>query len=553
MNSADIWRLLAGIALFILGMNFLESALRRLGGRPFKLFLKKQTTHKLRGILGGAAVTGILQSSSIVNLMVLAFVGAGVIKMQNALALMLGSNLGTTFTSWIIATVGFKINIESLSLPITGVAGIFWALTSRDTILKQWFSFSLGFGLILLGLDFMKDGVEELVQRVDLSGFMKYHAIIFILVGMAITSLVQSSGVTVALVLSALNVGAIDLTAGAAIVLGAEIGTTIKLLIASVGDIPDKKRVALGNFLFNVLTAVVVLLILRPLLYMITDLIGIHDRVIALVFFQSTVNVISILLFFPLLAPFGRFLENRFREKETDTGYIHKVRPDETELGIVALQKEIRRFIFRVTDFLMNCYKLNLPLVPPEIHAKEQKFRSVAETYDFIKVLHGDIQQYAARLRSSLNEPALIEQHDKEISALRNAMYAGKSMKDAWQDAEMLENSSNEFKFGFYKSSRSGVENFLEEIIQIIHREAGTRKESLVALYQKVAEQYTNTVKELYHGSQLRNLPDKDITTIINYNRELYTAKKSLLFAVKDQFLSEQDADIFNEMPGFIR
>ncbi len=110
-DMADIGKRVAGSGICILGLGFREDALKQIAGRPFKLFLRKQTSGKLKGILGGAVVTGILQSSSVVNIMVLAFVGAGGIKMQNALALMLGSNLGTTFTSWIIALVGFKINI----------------------------------------------------------------------------------------------------------------------------------------------------------------------------------------------------------------------------------------------------------------------------------------------------------------------------------------------------------------------------------------------------------------------------------------------------------
>src|SRR5688572_24385198 len=122
--SFDIWKSLAGVAIFLLGMKFLEDSLRQLAGRPFKLFLKKQTSNKLKAIGGGAIVTGLLQSSSVVGLMVLAFVGAGVITMQNALAIFLGANLGTTINSWIVALLGFKFNIESFALPITAVAGI---------------------------------------------------------------------------------------------------------------------------------------------------------------------------------------------------------------------------------------------------------------------------------------------------------------------------------------------------------------------------------------------------------------------------------------------
>src|SRR5580765_2025640 len=131
MNSLfQIWKLLAGIAIFLLGMRFLEESLRHLAGRPFKLFLRKQTSSKVKAIFGGAIVTGILQSSSVVNLMVLAFVGANVIQMQNALAVILGANLGTTLDSWIVAGIGFKFNIESIAFPIAGVSGIIFSLSN---------------------------------------------------------------------------------------------------------------------------------------------------------------------------------------------------------------------------------------------------------------------------------------------------------------------------------------------------------------------------------------------------------------------------------------
>jgi len=151
----DIWKLLAGIAIFLLGMKFLEESLQQMAGRPFKLFLKKQTSSKPKAILGGALVTGIMQSSSIVNLMVLAFVGANVIQMQSALAVILGANLGSTFTNWIIATIGFKFNIDSISFPLTGVFGIMMLLSNKESRWHQWSSFLFGFGFLFVGLNYI--------------------------------------------------------------------------------------------------------------------------------------------------------------------------------------------------------------------------------------------------------------------------------------------------------------------------------------------------------------------------------------------------------------
>ncbi len=148
--SFELSKMAAGVGLFLLGVSFLEESLRKLAGRTFKIFLKRQTTNKLKAVAGGAIVTGVLQSSSVVNLMVLAFVGAGVLTMQNALAVILGANIGTTLTSWIVATLGFKINIESLAYPIVGVFGIAMVMLPRENRGYHWSKFLFGFGLLRL-------------------------------------------------------------------------------------------------------------------------------------------------------------------------------------------------------------------------------------------------------------------------------------------------------------------------------------------------------------------------------------------------------------------
>ena len=119
----DIWRLAAGLGLFLFGMHELEEALKQLAGRPFKRFLRQYTAKPLRGIIAGALTTAALQSSSVVSLIVLAFVGTGIITLASAISIVFGSNLGTTATGWIVATVGFKLDIEALALPLIAMGG----------------------------------------------------------------------------------------------------------------------------------------------------------------------------------------------------------------------------------------------------------------------------------------------------------------------------------------------------------------------------------------------------------------------------------------------
>ena len=131
----DLWRLAAGLGCFLFGMHQLEQSLKHLTGRPFKKFLREHTSHPLKGVLAGALTDGGLQSSSVVSLIVLAFVGTGIISLASAIGIVFGSNLGTTATGWIVATIGFKLDIEVLSLPLIalGGLGVVWSRSgSRD-------------------------------------------------------------------------------------------------------------------------------------------------------------------------------------------------------------------------------------------------------------------------------------------------------------------------------------------------------------------------------------------------------------------------------------
>ncbi|HRO47373.1 Na/Pi symporter [Agriterribacter sp.] len=552
--TPDTWKLLAGIAIFLLGMHFLEKALKSLTGRSFKLFLKKKTSNKPAAIAGGAIVTAVLQSSSVVNLMVLAFAGAGVITMHNALAIMLGSNLGTTVSSWIIVTLGFKLNIESFALPVIGIAGIAMMLVGKDSRWHNWCMFFLGFGFLFFGLSFIRTSIEQTVQQLDLSILNEKPAILFLLVGLLITSLIQSSSATVAIVLSALHVNAISLFAAMAIVLGSEIGTTVKLVLASVKGVAVKKRVALGNLLFNVVNALLIFIFLGPINKLITSVIGIHDNLIALIFFQTLTNLTGIIIFYPFLEIFGRFLEKRFISTDNETAYIHKVKVTDTELAMLALEKEAQHFIYHVCIFSLNAFDCKAgknnpfslsPLFEPE---------KLPGKYEYIKHLHGEVQTYSIRLQNATADKEQQSRIHQLISSFRNSMYAAKNIKDALPDIDQLKKSSNDLKFEFYLRTKKRVGNFIERAIALLGADPiPSNFEQLSSIYSTTQEGYNTTLRELYRESVLKNVNEVEFSTIVNFNREMYTAEKSVVFALKDYLLRGNEEDYFDELPGFIR
>jgi phosphate:Na+ symporter len=549
----QVWELLAGVVIFIIGMHWLEDALKRIAGRPFKLFLKKQTSNKVKGILGGALVTALLQSSSVVNIMVLAFVGAKVLQMENALALMLGSNLGTTFTSWIIALIGFKINIEALAWPLTGIAGLIWTMLSPHNRFYSWIQFLLGFGFLLLGLYFMQTGVTSSLEHIDLLQFNRFPLIVFLILGAVITTIVQASSATIALTLSVLHAGGISLEAAAAIVLGAEIGTTSKLLILAQGKLVEKKRVALGNFLFNTISSVLAFVAISPLLHIIQNWVGIKDELASLAFFQTLVNLLGIILFFPFLKLFGRFLQNLYSNNKQDTSFIHKVSIKEPELALMATQEEIKHFMYHTIQYAVEALNIKNFQLPATTWKPSHQFANLDERYDYLKDLHGDIQQYYVQLQASITDKEETVLLDQYVSALRNGMYGAKSLKDARLDADQLRNSSNDIKFGYYQMSGQRMGQFLLEITPFLTGEKAAGIEVLKKEFAELAEQYQHSVMELYGKNRSRELTDIELSTLVNYNRELYTAKKSLLLAVSELKLNPPEASHLRELPGFIR
>ena len=552
-GSIDIWKILAGVAIFLLGIKFLEESLQDLVGRPFKLFLKRQTQNKLKAIGGGAVVTAVLQSSSVVNLMVLAFVGAGLIHMQNALAIILGANLGSTASNWIIATVGFKVNIENFALPVTGIAGLGYVIFNRSSRLYKWSSFLLGFSFLFVGLGYIKIAMDDIVKNVDLGQYQHSPAIIFLLVGFIITTIIQASSATMALTLSALHAGAIDVYDAMAITLGSEVGTTIKLFIASIKGSSVKKRVALGNFLINVITVCVILILLSPVNNLITKVIGVKDDLVALVFFQSLINVVGIILFYPLLNVMGRFLEKRFRSNDDETMFIHKVDTKESSMALFAMEEENRHFIAAVCNYIMSCFGAR------DQHEKEMKLnkrfleQDLTEKYKYFKFLYGEIHTYYIQLQGMISNKEDSEKADRLMSSVRNSMYAAKSFKDALPDKEQLHNSSNDIKFSFYKSTKDEVRKFCEAVQQLLIKERQDSINDLSEIYRSVTTGYTTTLQHLYKDGISKHINETEITTLLNFNREIFTGFKSLVFGVKDLLFDKERSRQLDELPGFIR
>jgi phosphate:Na+ symporter len=549
--------LAAGVGLFLFGMHLLEVSLKNISGRNFKLFLQRITKNSVGAAAGGAIVTSVLQSSSMVSLMVLAFVGAGVFTMKNALAIILGANLGTTIDSWLVATLGFKVQIELAAYPAICIGGLLLMFFNNRKNITYISYFLLGFGLLFLGLSFMKTAMEVHVQAFDFTTYASLPLIVFLGIGFLITLTVQSSSVTMALTLSAIHAGAIGFPVAAAIVLGSETGTTIKVLFSSIGGTSAKKRVALGNLIFNIALTIAAFALLHPILLLITKGFSITDPLIGLVTFSSLINLFSLILFLPFLNPFSRFLERFFTDSDASAAaFIGHATTAEPLTALDLFRRESANFLhlsmlYNLSQFAIDFKALLHNLDDGELK-RSQDFisKTQEENYIFLKQLQGEMQAFYVALRLKLDgEPH--DQLNQLISAVRSSMFSVKCMQDIESNIHNLRRSSKSIKFDFYLHHQKETEALYGPFHALLSSQETVTFQTLQTLFNTIEHNYTSSLNDFYKEAHQASLEDIDLTTVLNFNRELFTSNKAMLMALKDYLLEEQQAALFNEIPVY--
>jgi phosphate:Na+ symporter len=534
VSTTDIWKLIAGIGVFLFAMQHTESALKLLAGRSFKLFLRKHTTNRVKAMLSGALVTGILQSSSVVKFIMLSFLGAGIVSMRNALAVVLSANFGTTLDSWIVATLGFKVDIESFAYPAIGLGGIALMIFSSRKKVAAFCNFIIGFGLLFVGLAYMKDSMAGMVENYDMTRLSGYPLAVFLLAGIVITMLIQSSSATMIIVLSALAAGGIDLLAAAAVVTGAELGTTLKIMLGGLTGLAAKKRVALGDLIFNVVMVTLAFSFLRPLVLLVSEVFGIKDPLISLVLFQSLINFGTILLFFPFLDPFTRFLEKRFRDDHQSVAlHIAKVSPEVPEAAVKALEKEARHFIQRAIDLNIHTFRIEDVAVPGYVTDPKKK-PEPGKQYAELKLLHGEIMAFYSGMRRQELQGAEAAVAEALAGSVRNAMYSAKCMKDISHNVEELSASGNDFKYKWFLHTREKLGEFYHYVVSLLDEHNGEADKKIAAGMDEIRNYYDSFLDTIYKDGAHGKVNEVELSTLVNVNREIYSSCKALLHSLED-------------------
>ncbi len=265
----DLLSLLGAVGLFLYGMKVMSEGLQKAAGDRLRNILGAMTRNRLSGLATGFGITALIQSSSASTVMVVSFVNAGLMTLAQSMAVIMGANVGTTFTAWVIALFGFKVDVSILVLPLIGVA--IPMLFSKNGKTKSIGEFVIGFSFLFMGLSMISKYVPDLQSNPEIFAVLKQYAswgiwsvLIFLLVGLVVTMVIQSSAATFAIVLIMCTKGWITYELACALVLGSNIGTTVTPLLASMSGNVAAKRTAMGHLLFNVLGTVWCLAVFMP-------------------------------------------------------------------------------------------------------------------------------------------------------------------------------------------------------------------------------------------------------------------------------------------------
>jgi phosphate:Na+ symporter len=453
--SPDFKEISAGVAIFLFGMLALEEGFRAFSGGILEKVLHASTNKLWKSISFGFVTTAIMQSSSLVSVLTISFIGAGLIGLTQGIGIILGANIGTTTGAWLMAGFGLKVKISAYAMPmlVFGVILIFQKAKS----LKGIGYVLAGLGFLFLGIHYMKEGFESFKDTIDLASFAVggfKGLLIYIGIGVLATVVMQSSHATIILILAALSVGQITYENAIALTIGANIGTTITAVIGSLSSNIDGKRLAGAHLIFNVVTATITVAIFYQIIDVVNflaDYLGIatDNHTLRLAVFDSLFKVMGVVLFIPFVDMLVRFLERTLKKKET-TAIPHQVNKAEflnnsaLELPFTTLKATLDESK-RLLENTMRIIASSLGIDPDKLFSDQEIITVFADgccesTIDIeeayqqkLKGIYGEIVEFVIRAQSNMEK--------EYINGYHNIKLANRDTIEAVKMAEQLQHN----------------------------------------------------------------------------------------------------------------
>ena len=482
--NEDSKYIVAGVAVFIIGMQFMEDGFKFFSGGILEKLIANSTNTNSKAIFLGITATAILQSSSLIAIIVISFLSAKIISLAGALGVVFGSAVGTTATTWIVSTLGVKIDIAAFALPMIIFGVIFRFYKNRN--FQGFGNILLGLGFVFLGIGYMKDGFEDLKQGIDLAQFAidGYAGIIvYTLIGAFATVIIQSSSATMALTVTALVTGQIVYINAMAIAVGANIGTATTAALGAIVSNANSKRMAVGLFIFKGITAVITL----TSLYLMIDFVdyiskylGIKsdDWAMKLAVFHTLFNLVGLIVFSFFIPKLVIFLKKLFVEDKDN--YISK--PKFLDMEVVAVPfvalKGTRKETIHLYDNATEVLSHAIMLHRHRYIGKSNISKIVKESSDIIdlnidefyesriKSLYSDIIDYSTYFINELDDEKKLYLNDLR-NACRDIAESVKNTKELQKNVRKYISSNNSYIKDEYNFIREAIAKTINTINEI--------------------------------------------------------------------------------------
>jgi phosphate:Na+ symporter len=540
IETFDLWMFLAGLGIFLFGIFLMEESIRLLSGRAFKALIRRYTATPIKGIVSGSVSTAVLQSSSAVSLMVLAFVGAGIMNLVNAIAVMMGAKIGTTMTAWIVAVFGFQFSIETFALPMIGIGGLGLIILAKSPRYVNISKLLVAFGFLFHGLDFMKVSVEDLAASIDLASLPQLGLWVYLLAGLILTAIMQSSSATIAIVLTMLFTNVIQFNEGAAMVIGANIGTTVTVMLGSIGGIPVKRQAAVSQLIFVMSTGLFAFILLPAFVWLILDVFQFSNNlVLGLALFHTIFNVLAVVLFYPFIPGVSRYVQRLMPERyEKLTQYIENTSPEISEAAVIAIRKEIMNQLSSSIEYIKNLY-----------HIYDNRGRAARQktSLDYIDLerLHAEIFEYYAKMLGYEIAEDDASKLEKYIRSSRSVMNATKNLYELYPQIGDLAREDTTFHQEAYRDILARIKELEEVVYLAVKSDINIENEGLLnSSYFSVEEADKDFIKNCALSIAEESIEEQQITRLLMINRTITQSLRMLLLSLKGLMHEAETSDI---------
>ena len=533
--SPDFLEIAAGVSIFLFGMLGMEQGFRALAGGLLERVLRGCTDRTWKSVLFGMFTTSVVQSSSLVSVIAISFLGAGMISLTAGVGIILGANLGTTTGAWLIAGFGLKVSLSTFALPLL-VFGVVLAM-QRSRVLRGLGYVLAGLGFLFLGIHHMKEGFEAFRSQVDLRSYAMpglAGLLVYVAVGVAATVIMQSSHATLVLTITALATGQLSYENALALAIGSNVGTTVTAVLGALGASIDGRRLAAAHVLFNLLTGALAIVFIDQLVSAVDRLadgvgIGAQDYALRLAVFHSVFNLAGLLLTLPFLGALVRVVERLLPAPVVTQAQPYYLNPAVVGMPGAAVQAVRRETLhvlsnaFEILAHGIGLHRRDLAsqasleeLVsrrsrPPEINIDSRYNRTV-------KPLFGAIVEFTSQVQvegDSADQEGLFRLRD----CARQIVDAVKGVKHLNKNLSRHMHSSNDVVRAQYDTIRIELGEVLRQVAQLGDGSDVTDSLAVLAydnLKLRVAELDAEILRTLTAAVRQQLIPAATVTSIIN-------------------------------------